>query len=95
MEAVPVLKISKRTNVASLKTAILKYLKEKGVVYLDAIGVNSNYIAIKAIIRTRGEIMICGKELDIIPTLKELKIEGTDAERTAVRWIISTRPGTV
>lgn len=94
MGAVPVLKISKQTNITSLKTAILKTLKERGVVYLDAIGVNSNYIAIKAIIKTRGEVLVCGQELDIIPTLTELKIDGTDAERTAIRWILTTKPGT-
>lgn len=83
-----ILRTSARTNIGALKTAIVKSLFENRMVYIDAIGVEANYNTIKAIIKARGEILAFGKELNIRPTMMNIKINGEEEERTAIRWVL-------
>lgn len=89
----PILKAGSQTNIASLKTAIVQKLINNGAVYVDAIGMQANYVVLKAVIKARGEMLVFGKDIGITPVLVDLRVIDTGEEKTAVRWILQIKPG--
>lgn len=91
-----VLKVAAKTSIASLKTAIVKYLEENRQIHVDAIGVGANYIALKAIVQAREWLLMKGEDMRIIPTEFVTQIKGKEGEeRNAIRWVLTKEPGTI
>ena len=87
-----ILPVGKLTQPNSLMVAAVSYLKFGCIVYLDCIGVGSNYNATKAIIMIRAHLSTTGDELEFYPIYKEFLIKGTENKnRTGIRWVLKRR----
>lgn len=92
MDKIITLKVGNNTNVISLKTSLFYYIKSGLIAHVDAIGIQANYIVIKAIIALRGSLNGCGYTLINEPYYHEFQIENpidNNPVKTGIRWVIS------
>lgn len=92
MNKTAVLKVGSKTNIYSLATSISGNIKSDTYVYMDVIGVEANYIALKALINARGQLMLSGYDISYVPYLHDFKIDtdaaAFDSIRKGIRWVI-------
>lgn len=89
--SIRVLKVGKTTNVNALSKVVVKSLLDEEFVWLDAIGVEPNYVAIKALIAITEELKTKGFKLEIMPTYHKLRTT-SNQKKTAIRWLLSVKP---
>ncbi len=78
-----VLKVSARSNPASVAGALAGVIREEGSVDVQAIGAGAINQAIKAIAITRGYLAPTGIELVCMPAFVDVYLEGE--ERTGIK----------
>lgn len=85
------LKVSSSTIPSRLKSAIVGYVMDGKVVSLHSIGVPANYVAVKSIILSRGQLQIQGMDLKLVPSFKEVEIiNPIDKDtKTAIKWTLT------
>lgn len=84
------LKVGRKTDVISLKTSIAGNIKSCETIYIDTIGMGSNYVAIKAIIMARGQLNSMGYALVANPYFKEYEINDPidSSIKTGICWVL-------
>lgn len=83
------LKVSSKSNPASVAGAIANTLHESTRVDIQAVGAGALNQAVKAIAIARGYVAPTGKDLICVPAFSDIIIDGT--ERTAIRLIVEYR----
>lgn len=83
------LKVSSKSNPASVAGALANVFREKGEVEIQAIGAGALNQAIKAVAIARGFVAPSGKNLVCIPAFADITIDGE--ERTAIKLIIESK----
>ena len=83
------LKVSSKSNPASVAGAIANTLRTEKKVVLQSVGAGALNQAVKAIAIARGYVAPTGKDLICIPAFTDVEIENT--ERTAIRLIVEYR----
>jgi len=78
-----VLKVSSSSNVASVYIAILKCIKQEGVVHIDSIGMKSSYNALKALIIAIDELLLEGYKTNLRPRYINVNINNPVDSTTA------------
>ena len=81
--------LSGKTRINALKTKATNHLKMGDEVYLDCIGVASNYVATKAIINIQAYLSTMGLTLEYTPIFHDYTIKGSDNIKTGIRWILN------
>lgn len=84
-----VLKVSADSKPKAVAGAVAAVLREKGTVELQAVGAGAVNQAVKAIAITRGFVAPNGLDLITIPAFTKVNIEGE--ERTAIKFVVTTR----
>lgn len=83
------LKVSSKSNPASVAGAIANTLRTEKKVVLQSVGAGALNQAVKAVAIARGYVAPTGKDLICIPAFTDVEIENT--ERTAIRLIVEYR----
>lgn len=83
------LKVSSKSNSASVAGAIANVFKDQNNVEIQAVGAGAINQAIKAIAIARGYVAPSGKNLICIPAFSDISIDGE--ERTAIKIIVETK----
>lgn len=84
-----IIKVKSDTNVNSAVSAIVAYLSSNKEIYIDSIGVPSNYTAIKILIWLRARLSAKGIQIAFIPFFIELETQ-PGMKKTGIRWQIVT-----
>ncbi len=84
-----VLKVSADSKPKAVAGAVAAVLREKGTVELQAVGAGAVNQAVKAIAITRGFVAPNGLDIITIPAFTKVSIEGE--ERTAIKFVVTTR----
>lgn len=86
------LKVGKSTSPNNLKAAIVGYIKSDKKIFIDAVGVVPNYVAVKAIILAKGHFAIMGISIKVDPTFTDLEMHNPiDRDvKTAVRYVVTS-----
>lgn len=77
------MKVASSSNPTSVAGAISSIIRNQNYLDVDTVGAGSLNQAIKAIAIARGYLVPSGIDLYVLPSFKEIKIEGK--EKTAVR----------
>ena len=77
------MKVASSSNPTSVAGAISSIIRNQNYLDVDTVGAGSLNQAIKAIAIARGYLVPRGIDLYVLPSFKEIKIEGK--EKTAVR----------
>ena len=77
------MKVASSSNPTSVAGAISSIISNQNYLDVDTVGAGSLNQAIKAIAIARGYLVPSGIDLYVLPSFKEIKIEGK--EKTAVR----------
>lgn len=83
------LKVSADSKPKAVAGALAAVLRAKGTVELQAVGAGAVNQAVKAIAITRGFVAPNGLDLIAIPAFTKVDIEGQ--ERTAIKFVVTTR----
>ena len=83
-----ILKVSSKSNPASVASALAAVVKEEGGAELQAIGAGAVNQTMKAIAIARGYLAIAGKDIVCIPAFSDVYINGM--ERTALRFVVES-----
>lgn len=83
------LKVSSKSNPASVAGAIAGVIRETGRCEVQAIGAGAVNQTVKAIGIARGYVAPGGIDLVAIPAFLDIEIQGE--ERTAIRFIVEPR----
>ncbi|MFD1851339.1 stage V sporulation protein S [Oceanobacillus bengalensis] len=84
-----VLKVSSKSNPASVAGAIAGIIHERGNTEIQVIGAGALNQAIKAIAIARGFVAPSGINLVFIPAFRDVKVN--NESRTAIKLIINSR----
>lgn len=84
-----ILKVSAKSNPASVAGAIASIVRETGKAEMQAIGAAAINQAVKAVAIARGYVAPNGIELVCIPAFVDLQIDG--AEKTGIKFYVMTR----
>lgn len=84
-----VLKVSSKSKPNSVAGALANAFREKRVVEIQAVGAGSLNQAIKAIAIARGFLTPSGIEIYVMPSFKEILIDGK--EKTAIKLRIEKK----
>ena len=82
------IKVSSKSNPSSVAGALANALREKDSLEIQAIGAGALNQSIKAIAIARGFVAPTGKNLVVIPALKNILID--NEEKTAIKLIVET-----
>lgn len=83
------LKVSAKSNPASVAGALANVMREKNTIEIQAIGAGALNQAVKAVAIARGFVAPSGKNLICIPAFTDIIID--NEERTAIKLIIEAR----
>lgn len=89
-----VLKVSSSSNVNSVYLAVLKYLRQDGIVHLDAIGMKASYNALKALIMATDELVMEGYKTNLRPRYIDVEVENpidSTKDKTAIRFTLISK----
>lgn len=89
-----VLKISSSGSVGSVYMAILKCLRQEGIVHLECIGVKASYIAVKSLIMAIDELSAEGYKTNLRPRYITVKVENpvdSTKDKTAIRFTLISK----
>lgn len=80
------MKVSSESNASLVAGALANIIRNEEAVTMLVIGAGALNQAIKAVAIARGFIVPTGKDLTIVPSFKELIVEGK--ERTAINLLV-------
>lgn len=80
------IKVSSKSNPASVAGAIVGFIKESKTVEVQSIGAGAVNIAVKALIRARGFMIVNGKDICFIPAYATVNIDNNDV--SAIKFIV-------
>ena len=83
------IKVASSSNVSSVAGAITNIMRNQSFLEVSTVGAGSLNQAIKAIAIARGFLTPSGIDIFIIPSFKEITIEGK--EKTAIKLIIEKK----
>lgn len=84
-----VLKVSSKSNPASVAGALASIIRESGKSEMQAIGAGAINQAVKAIAIARGYVAPNGIDIICIPAFVDVDIDGT--EKTAIKFFVEKR----
>ena len=85
-----VLKVAALSKPKSVAGAIAAVLREKGTVEIQAVGAGAVNQTVKSIAIARGYVAPNGIDIVCIPSFAEIEINGE--KRTAIRFVVESRP---
>lgn len=83
-----VLKVSSKSNPASVAGALASIIRESGKAEMQAIGAGAINQAVKAIAIARGYVAPNGIDMVCVPAFVDVDIDG--AEKTAIKFYVMT-----
>jgi len=86
-----VLKVSSSSGVSSVYLAILKCLRQEGIVHLDSIGMKASYTALKALIMAIDELSAEGYKTNLRPKYIAVEVENpidSTKDKKAIRFTL-------
>jgi len=83
---VTVLKVSSKSNPASVAGALASIIRESGKAEMQAIGAGAINQAVKAIAIARGYVAPNGIDMVCVPAFVDVDIDG--AEKTAIKFYV-------
>ena len=89
--SIQVLKVSGNSNINAVADTINKYVDEYGIVHIDAIGVKTTYMTVKALIQAVEYLVSKGYRFNLRPYYVKVNTEGNDIQpisKTAIRWTL-------
>lgn len=81
-----ILKVSSKSNPNSVAGAIAAYVRDEGIVELQAIGAGALNQAMKGIAIARGFVAPSGINLVCVPAFIEINVDGMD--RTGMKLVV-------
>jgi len=85
-----VLKVAALSKPKSVAGAIAAVLREKGTVEIQAVGAGAVNQTVKSIAIARGYVAPNGIDIVCVPSFAEIEINGE--KRTAIRFVVESRP---
>ncbi|AUS95455.1 stage V sporulation protein S [Clostridium thermosuccinogenes] len=89
--SIQVLKVSGNSNINAVADTINKYVDEYGIVHIDAIGVKTTYMTVKALIQAVEYLVSKGYRFNLRPYYVKVNTAGNDIQpisKTAIRWTL-------
>ena len=88
-----VLKVSSESDPGATAGAIANGIRELGIAEIQVIGPRAVNQAVKAIAIARGYLAASAVDLYCVPSFTNIRVPGSDQEKTAIRFVVRTRHG--